>query len=284
MLRGLRRKTHWKKSTTASLEISSDVLADERDTLTFMTPSQPEPVATKFERNAVRKWLARGDRAAAWHSFAELARDERWRHRVDIPDPDDQRFEALQARVFPSRGVVFLCEKFSVQQSIDNWLGDALAAVGTVHVSPWVSAWTTDMIQRARRSSKARLVFLGDLDPDALFQFGCLRAGGRDALLRGEGPTFDVSWGVHAAVVRVVRDRAVDLRRRMIQLPWLERRYWKLVKKVVPDARKLLGKQTFAMLNDGMKLELDALCHDDAYSMLPGLNDRYDLSLAPVKR
>jgi hypothetical protein len=44
-----------------------------------------------------------------------------------------------------------------------------------------------------------------------------------------------------------------------IRLGWLDQEYWQLVKRLVPDARRLLGARAYAMLESGVKLEADAL-------------------------
>ena len=72
-------------------------------------------------------------------------------------------------------------------------------------------------------------VFFGALDPDAVFQLGCLRTGSRHALLEGGGPKLDIAWGIDRRIVRAVRERARTLEPRTTALPWLERKYWKLV-------------------------------------------------------
>jgi hypothetical protein len=44
-----------------------------------------------------------------------------------------------------------------------------------------------------------------------------------------------------------------------IRLKWLDREYWQLVKRLVPDVRRLIGTRAYDLLNGGTKLETDAL-------------------------
>jgi hypothetical protein len=44
-----------------------------------------------------------------------------------------------------------------------------------------------------------------------------------------------------------------------IRLKWLDQEYWQLVKRLVPDVRRLIGARAYAMLEGGTKIEADAL-------------------------
>lgn len=44
-----------------------------------------------------------------------------------------------------------------------------------------------------------------------------------------------------------------------IRLDWLDREYWQLVKRLVPDVRRLIGGRAFRMHDRGFKLEADAM-------------------------
>jgi hypothetical protein len=109
----------------------------------------------------------------------------------------------------------------------------------------------------------ARLAFFGDLDPQALHSFAALRAGGRRALLRGTGKPLPVTWlGLDSRWLEWicrglnVDDVPVGM---TIRLGWLDQEYWQLVKRLVPDVRRLIGARAYNMLDRGTKLEVDAL-------------------------
>ena len=44
-----------------------------------------------------------------------------------------------------------------------------------------------------------------------------------------------------------------------IPLTWLDQEYWQLVKRLVPDVRRLIGVRAFNMLEARRKIEADAL-------------------------
>jgi len=164
--------------------------------------------------------------------------------------------------------VVLVCEKMAVHEAADGWFGSECPSVA--HISKaalaWVMALPSEWACRAlydhARLLKVPLVFVGDLDPQALHLFASLRAGGRDALLKGRVGRVPIKWvGLDARWLDLMC-KHLGLKdvppQWTIQLSWLDREYWHLVKRMLPDARKLLGAKGFALLESGAKLEADA--------------------------
>jgi hypothetical protein len=60
-----------------------------------------------------------------------------------------------------------------------------------------------------------------------------------------------------------------------ITVNWLGQQYWELVKRMVPDARKLLGARGFAILEQATKIEADV-------KDLPGKGCVFMLNLSRV--
>ena len=127
---------------------------------------------------------------------------------------------------------------------------------------PLPTAWACRILAAHAKTLKAPLLFFGDLDPQALHLFAALRAGGRDALRKGADSGLPIEWvGLD--------DRWLDFACRQMGVPdvprgwqipltWLDAEYWQLVKRMVPDVRRVIGKRACGMLDAGVKLEVDA--------------------------
>jgi hypothetical protein len=40
-------------------------------------------------------------------------------------------------------------------------------------------------------------------------------------------------------------------------MPWVEREYWGIIKRLMPGVRSLVGQQSFELLESGLKVETD---------------------------
>lgn len=231
---------------------------------------------TPGEVRLAGEWRKERTIAAAWQAFRAFCEDPRWAFDADLPFSDRAiragAFEHLVLRALPDAKVVVVCEKMAVCDLLNRWASSKQPSVAhTVRASvawmtPLPSAWACRTLRAHAADVRAPLVFLGDLDPQALHAFAVLRAGGRDAWLKGCTERLPVEWiGLDARWLkfasRNARKPGLPLRS-LITLGWLDREYWELMKRTTPDVRRLFGSQGSALLDGGTKIEVDGLFHE----------------------
>jgi hypothetical protein len=219
----------------------------------------------------------RGERAvaAAWKMYRSFASDLPWEAGGELPVFDvgmpADGFERLMLRTRPDARVVLVCEKTIVLEAADAWSASDrpsaahIAGAALAWVQPLPSAWTCKVLRDHAKGLKAPLAFFGDLDPQALHLFAALRAGGPDAVLKGR------SWVMGSPFHWIGLDgRWLDFACKhlgisevppswTIRLSWLDQEYWELVKRMVPDVRRIVGARGCELLDRGVKIEADAL-------------------------
>ena len=86
---------------------------------------------------------------------------------------------------------------------------------------------------------------------------GTLRSGNPDAPNLA-GKKLAVEWlGIDDEWLRRTRRTNFSLKGRLIRMPWLEREYWGIVRRMMPGVRALIGEQSFELLESGLKAESD---------------------------
>jgi hypothetical protein len=86
---------------------------------------------------------------------------------------------------------------------------------------------------------------------------GTLRSGNPDAPDL-TGKKLVVEWlGIDDEWLRRTRRTNFSLEGRLIRMPWVEREYWGIVKRMMPGVRALVGEQSFEVLESGLKAESD---------------------------
>ncbi len=232
---------------------------------------------TDEERGQASAWRAERTLGTAWRAYRAFCQDPRWATDSELPvfDEDDNAHEEYEQRVTlhmrADARVVLVCEKGHILDAIDTWRNSERPSVAHAWKASlaWApslpSRWTSRILASHAKDVGAPLAYFGDLDPQALHAFAVLRAGSHRALLSGKpkGPT--VTWigldsGWLEVVCRHFRTDEIPVQMK-IRLDWLDQEYWELVKRLVPDVRKLIGARGFALLESGVKLEADALLH-----------------------
>jgi hypothetical protein len=229
---------------------------------------------TGADRAHARRWRQEKTLAHAWTTYREFATKPAWALDAEVPWFDDveerpNEHEHLHLKAWPDARVVLVCEKMFVEKLLYEWEGAKRPSVAhktrtTLALAPpLASRWVARTLHDHAKSLGAKLAFFGDLDPQALHAFAALRAGGRKALLRGTGKTLPVTWlGLDSRWLDWIC-RAFGLEdvpaMMTIRLGWLGEEYWQLVKRLVPDVRRLIGARAYAMLDCGTKLEADGL-------------------------
>lgn len=241
----------------------------------FMRHGKPsiayEP--TRAERARAGRWHEEKTASRCWAVYRGFASDGRWANDGDLPEFVDEEersdeFERLHLRTRPDGRVLLVCEKMEVQSRLDDWKGRRPSVAHATKTAlawfpPLASRWVARTLQSHAASLRAPLAFFGDLDPQALHAFAALRAGGRRALLGGRTRALPVTWlGLDSrwldwscgALGMTEAPRAW-----MIQMNWLDEEYWRLVKRLVPDVRQLVGRRAYNLLESGQKIEVEAV-------------------------
>jgi hypothetical protein len=229
---------------------------------------------TDADRARARGWRKARTLAEAWRLYRDFASSGPWADNAELPaydeDGDSPESQRLTLQTVEDARVLLVCEKLLVQNQLETWNapGEPSMVHRTRAALAWVPAlpsrWVAETLVAHAKALGARLFFFGDLDPQALHAFAALRAGGRNALLRGGSMRrVRVTWlGIDSGwLAWTCREFGVrDVPPRMtIRLSWLDQEYWQLVKRLVPDAHRLLGARAFALLNGGAKIEADAM-------------------------
>ncbi len=242
----------------------------------FMKFGRPHIPYEPMEADRARagNWRREQSLTKAWTIYQGFAKNGPWADDAELPNFDDvderpDEFEQVRLKARPDARVVLVCEKMHVEKRLEEWEGANRPSIAhatktaLAWLPPLASGWAARLLYSHAESLGARLAFFGDLDPQGLHSFAALRAGGRKALLRGTGKTLPVTWmGLDSQWLEwICRDLGVkDVPVAMtIRLTWLDQEYWQLVKRLVPDVRRLIGARAFNMLDGGTKLEADAL-------------------------
>ena len=114
-----------------------------------------------------------------------------------------------------------------------------------------------ELIHEHARRLNVPIGFIGDADPHGVHLFGALRSGLIEAP-NMHGRRLKIEWlGVDDRWLRAARRSKRSLVSRTIQMKWVEREYWSVIKGFMPDIESLLGEATVTMLDTGTKAEVD---------------------------
>jgi hypothetical protein len=236
------------------------------------TPTPDVPYApTAEDRARAAAWRTEPTLAAAWRSYVSVATDERWERECGVYGFDrgsgDYDADRLELSAQEDSRVVLVCEKTVVRDAADTWDGAERpsaahdAKAGLAWVRPLPSAWSARALHEHAKRLRVPLAFFGDLDPQALHFFAAIRAGGRDRALRGGSVRVPIRWvGLDGRWLDLMCEHLEikDIPSHWtIKLNWLDQEYWQIVKRMVPDAKRLLGARGFALLERGEKIEAD---------------------------
>jgi hypothetical protein len=218
-------------------------------------PAEHEP--------AIRSWRTAATACTAWRRFRSwLVRTNSGFGYCDAP-VEPLGAQAHHQWVGPAARALVLFEKHQIMTGFlpDGRGSDRASrwrvAIGTVPFAP--RALDVDLFRaEVRVLGGVPIGFIGDLDPHGLHVFGALRSGDLDAP-DIHGRRLRVEWlGIDDAWLRSARETARPLRPREIRMGWCEREYWAIVKRFAPDVQDLIGEESFAMLESGIKLEAEA--------------------------
>jgi len=219
---------------------------------------------TAADLRAARTWRDAPTAREGWLRFSRwLQRNARKRALEDGDAPfwqsekDDVSSHVLVTKKNARRLVLF--EK---QHVMHDFMGATWrltkqmdTAAATVPFAPF--PLDMELIADHARRLRAPLGFIGDADPHGVHVFGALRSGALDAPDMN-GRSLKIAWlGIDDRWLRAGRRTNRSLIGRTIQMKWIEREYWFVIKRFMPRIDTLLGEATVTMLDTGTKAEVE---------------------------
>ena len=221
---------------------------------------QAEPHPT-YER-ACRAWRNARTGREAWARFLEWLARARPQSDGDATGWCDKGLGSHHLLTHPAATRLVLFQKHQVMREFlpdgrgSDWATRWRIATGTPCF--WARPYDVAVVRAHARLVGGPVGLVGDLDPHGLHMLGALRSGSPAAPdLRGK--KLRVDWlGVDDEWLARVRRTSRSLKARLIRMPWVERGYWGIIKRMMPDVRALVGEQSFELLDGGLKAESDA--------------------------
>jgi hypothetical protein len=223
-----------------------------------MTKADPTPQ----QERAARTWREARTGREAWARFSKWLARTRPLSDGDATGWCDEGPGTHYLFTNPKAARLVLFQK---QQVMHNFVGDTWGAA-------WTTRWPIDVaaphffprphdvaLVRAHAHLLGGAVGLvADLDPQGLHMLGALRSGNPDTPAL-QGRQLRVEWlGIDDAWLRRARRTGRPLTGRMIHMPWVEREYWAIIKRLMPGVRALVGEESFGVLESGVKAECEA--------------------------
>ena len=224
---------------------------------------------TPQQERASRAWREARTGREAWARFGRWLARTRPESDGDATGWCDEGLGSHQLLTGPNATQLVLFQKQHV-----NFLGDVRGyaratrrriATATPHY--WPRPHDVALVRAHARLVGGPVGLVGDLDPQGLHMLGTLRSGNPDAPDLG-GKKLAVEWlGIDDGWLRKAHRTGRPLIGRLIRMPWVEREYWAIIKRLMPGVRAMVGEESFELLESGVKAECDAF-RDIALAML----------------
>jgi len=231
-----------------------------------------EPSAAELA--ALRAWRKQRSRARAWATYRRAAEALDYSEVPVCDGAKPDRYERVTIRTWVESRALLVCEKTSVLEALDEWKDPKHPSFSftervSLATTPWLpSGRAVGTLAAHAREARVPIAFFGDLDPQAIHWFATLRAGGRAELLESRRRKLDVAYlGMDSTWLDWLERTAHGLLSSTIALRPVDREYWELVQRLVPDARALVGRRACELLDAGAKIEVDGFVmrHRDAF-------------------
>jgi hypothetical protein len=222
---------------------------------------------TEEHRQLARSWSKASSLAAAWKRFRVLNGKQWPDGETDCPPFDDEYTSTFELDAREDARWLVILEKDVAKRALLAWSTPSRPSAAHRHqlalaLQYPVSEWSIRQLHAHAKASHLGMAYFGDLDPGSVHRFAAIRAGGARRLHEGGRMRHNVQWlGVGDALIRHWSRRfgwAEVPASRMIKMRLMDREYWELVKRLVPDVRDLVGRRSYGMLERGFKLEVDA--------------------------
>lgn len=222
-----------------------------------------EPSAARIA--ALSEWRKESTALKAWKRFRKAAEAAEDHPEIPALDAKTDSFDNFSLRAWGESRVLIVCEKNGTATALEGWCEKVpsfayahRAAIATTYWLPLRRS--VEALSAYARQAQAPIAWFGDLDPQAIHSFATLRAGGRDELFASAKKKLRIAYcGLDSAWLDPI-DRTERGRTWMtIEMRHVDREYWRLVQRLVPDARALIGRQASELLDSGKKIEVDGL-------------------------
>jgi hypothetical protein len=217
---------------------------------------------TPQQERAARAWRDARTGREAWARFrAWLGRTEPDRDGDATGWCDESPLGANHVWTHPKAIGLVLFEKYQVMGAFveDAWVSDWATRWRVALAAPYFYPRPHDvaLVCAYARRLGGPVGIVADLDPHGLHLFGTLRSGKPEAPAVG-GKKLKVEWlGLDDEWLRRARRTTFSLESRTLRMPWVEREYWAVIKRMMPGVRALVGEQSFELLESGFKVETD---------------------------
>jgi hypothetical protein len=214
---------------------------------------------TPQQERSSRAWREARTGREAWARFRRWLARTRPERDGDATGWCDEGLASYDLLTTPKATRLVLFHK---QQVRGNFVADSRGAgwatrwriaVATPHFFPGPHDVT--LVRAHARLIGGPVGIVADLDPQGLHMFGALRSGNPDAPNLG-GKKLSVEWlGIDDGWLRKAHRTGRPLIGRLIRMPWVEREYWAIIKRLMPGVRALVGEESFGLLESGVKAE-----------------------------
>lgn len=222
-----------------------------------------EPTIEQIEE--LTTWRRATTLAGAWRRFQKAA--EAADAHAEVPDAQSDRYDNLVLHTWGDSRVTLICEKGATADVLWAWNGKRPSFAYQHRAGVATASWlplrpTIDAIAGYASSAHIPLMWIGDLDPQALHSFATVRAGGRAELFDAASRKLRVAYlGLDSTWLDWIDQSRLDWAWMTIRMRHVDREYWNLAQRLVPDARALIGARASKFLDEGNKIEVDALLH-----------------------
>jgi hypothetical protein len=213
---------------------------------------------TAKEERAARKWREAKTAKEAWRELRAWA----------LHTSDDVVGEApMEGRSYGhheawtgagANRLLLFQKPYSMQSFVQQQRG-ATRGIATASVPHAPHAFDVALLAAHAKLIGGPVGWIGDLDPHGLHTDGALRSGDLDApSLEANALAVDFI-GPDDGWLDELRKTSSTLLQYSIRMPWAEREYWGIVKRMIPGLQQLVGDESIAMLDSGVKIEMESL-------------------------
>ena len=213
---------------------------------------------TAKEERASRKWRETKTAKGAWRAFRAwaLATSDQVVGEAPIEGRSHGHHEAWTGA--GADRLLLFQKPHSMRAFVEQQRG-ATRGIATASVPHAPQAFDVALLAAHAKLIGGPVGWIGDLDPHGLHTYGALRSGDLDApSLEANALAVDFI-GPDDGWLEELRKTSSTLLRHTIRMPWAEREYWTVVKQMIPGLQQLVGDESIALLDSGVKIEMESL-------------------------
>ncbi len=226
-----------------------------------MSTTGVEP--TPKQERAARAWREAKTAKKAWRELRSWLQRSRPDDDGDAPHWTQGFYSTHHAWTGSSAKGLLLFQKLHVMNEFlpdgkgSDWATRWRIATAAAPLAP--TPFDVELIRAHAQLIGRPIGWFGDLDPHGLHSFGALRSGKLDAPDIA-GQKLVVDWlGIDDAWLDAIKVKKGSLNPVTIRMKWAEREYWAIIKRFAPGLRQLIGDESFALLDSGVKIESEGM-------------------------